>query len=263
MKRHSFRGFFEATDIFGFDRDRERPDQDPTDNLLTKPIKQFDVELMMDLLARKQIGAFEPKLDYMNEIRWGTQPGAIKLEIDTGYTFFIKKLAMDKSGNPRWYTKKSFQLNRQGYGGYEDAVAQEIFEELKRHADGGIATAPERYDELGDLANHIYSKIKRTCRDIFIPEGIKKLSDDAYILTFGVRGHGLEFRNQQRVEQNQTLVSYDNDQGTIRITNYNLLSGTGKAHEFKINQNDLDLYFFPSQSKDEISEPVAVFMKYY
>ena len=85
----------------------------------------------------------------------------------------------------------------------------------------------------------------------------------AYIIAFGVRGQGLEARSQQRVEQNQTLVAYDQEQGTIRITNYNLQSPTGRGHEFKINQNDLDLYFFPSQDKDEISETIAVHMRYY
>ena len=241
-------------DIFGFEHDKD--EESPNDSFLSNPINQFDVELMMDFLSEKTIAGHKGFSLFPNVIQWGNQPGSVKLEVDTGYRFNIKKLGVDKQGNPRWVTKKMFQLNRQGYGGYEDAVSEEIFEQL-------IESTPEDYKDLDNLVQNIYSKIKKTAKNIFIPEGVRKLHDDAYIIKLGVKGSGLEARNQQRVEQNQTLVSYDRQQGTIRITNYNLLSPTGKGHEFKINQNDFDCYFFPSQSRDEISEVVAVRMKYY
>jgi hypothetical protein len=249
------------TDIFGFDRKKE--EENPNDSLLTNPIDQFDIELMMEFLAKKKIGTQKGEVGFHNVIQWGNQPGSVKLEVDTGYRFNIKKLGIDKQGNPRWVTKKLFQLNRQGYGGYEDSVAQEVFEQLEQAGADMIEAAPEDYKDLDNLVHNIYSKLKRTAKHIFIPEGIRKLHDDAYIIKFGVKGSGLEARDQHRVEQNQTLVSYDRQQGTIRITNYNLLSKTGGAHEFKINQNDFDAYFFPSQSRDEISEVVAVKMKFY
>jgi hypothetical protein len=59
------------------------------------------------------------------------------------------------------------------------------------------------------------------------------------------------------------MVTYDREAGTIRVTNYNIKSPVGKRHSWKIYPNDLDLYFFPSQDRDEISETVAVHMKYY
>lgn len=248
-------------DIFGFDRrkDAEQPDE----SLHTAPIDQFDVELMMDFLKGKKIGTQYGEVSFPNVIQWGGQPGSVKLEVDPGYRFSVKKLGVDKTGNPRWVTKKMFQLNRQGYGGFEDSVAQEVYEQLNRAAGDMIEAAPEDYKDLDNLVHNIYGKLKRSAKNIFIPEGIRKLHDDAYIIKFGLKGSGLEARNQQRVEQNQTLVSYDRQQGTIRITNYNLLSPTGGGTEFRINQNDFDCYFFPSQSRDEISEVVAVRMKYY
>lgn len=252
--------FFE-NDIFGFDR--EKNEESPSDSLLNNPIDQFDVELMLDFLTEKRVADMKGKIMFPNVIQWGNQPGSVKLEVDPGYRFNIKKLGVDKQGNPRWVTKKMFQLNRQGYGGYEDSVAQEVFEQIKKAGEGMIESAPEEYKDLDNLVHNIYSKLKRSAKSIFIPEGVRKLHDDAYIIKLGVKGSGLEARNQQRVEQNQTLVTYDRQQGTIRITNYNLLSPTGGSHEFKINQNDLDCYFFPSQSRDEISEVVAVRMKYY
>ena len=72
----------------------------------------------------------------------------------------------------------------------------------------------------------------------------------------------MESAGQYRVEQNQTLISYDRKAGTIRLTNYNVESPVA-AHTWSIGLNDLDLYFFPSQDRDEISETIAVHMKYY
>lgn len=262
MKRLTFKKYFEATDIFGFEPDRVATTSGE-DNLLSKPIRQFNIELMMDLLSKKQLGVFEAYTPFLNEIRWGNQPGAIKLEIDTGYTFYIKKLGIDRQGNPRWLTKKMFQLNRQGYGGTEDIVAQEVFEHLERFSTENIESPNGNFKNLENLVSRIYTKIKQTGKVIFFPEGVRKLSDDAYIIKFGVRGQGLESPGQTRVEQNQTMVTYDREAGTIRVTNYNIKSPVGKRHSWKIYPNDLDLYFFPSQDFDEISEAISVHMKYY
>lgn len=156
-----------------------------------------------------------------------------------------------------------FQLNRQGYGGLEDKVAQEIYEQLEIFNDSNIEAPVEDYKDLENLVSNIYSKLKKTSKIIFIPEGVRKLHDDAYIIKFGVRGQGVEEMDHHRVEQNQTLITYDRQAGTIRMTNYNLTSPTGGAHSWKIGTNDLDIYFFPTQSRDEISETIAVHMKYY
>lgn len=261
MKQGDFKRFFEGTDIFGFDHDRAK--DEPDDNMLSRPIRQFDLEVMMEILARKDINGTEPYMPFMNEIRWGNHPGAIKLEVDTGYTFYIKKLATDRQGNPRWVAKRVFQLNRQGYGGLEDAVAHEVYEHLKNYSDSMIEAPVEEYKDLENLVQHIYNKVKRTSKNIFIPEGIKKISEHVYIIKLGVRGHGVQEMDQMRTEQNQTMVSYDPAQGTIRITNYNLSSPVGGPHDWQIGVNDFDLYFFPTQDRDEISETVSVHLKYY
>jgi hypothetical protein len=258
----SFRNFLESKDIFGFEIQHAEPSGD---DMLEKPIHQFDLELMMDLLSRKRIGVHEAHCPFMNEIKWGTQPGAIKLEVDTGYTFYIKKLGIDKQGGPRWVTKKMYQLNRQGHGGVEDIVAQEIYEQISRVAGGTIDGPQEGYssDELEKLVFHLNGKIKRVMKNVFIPVGIKKLGEYAYVIAMEVRGHGLETQDQKRIEQNHTNITYDPDQGTIRIFNCNIESKVGGPHSWGIMESDLDLYFFPSQSRDEISDCLAIHFKYY
>ena len=267
MRRLTFKRFFEATDIFGFDA--QRSDDEADDDMSSKPINQFDLELMMEFLGRKSVGNYEATKPFVNEIIWGKHPngftvaGAVKLEVDTGLTFYIKKMGMDKLGQPRWVTKRMFQLNRQGYGGLEDSVAEEVHEHLIRAYDGDIPSPTEGYTDLENLVTHIYNKLKRTSKGIFIPIGIKKLQEHAYVISFEVRGHGVEAQDQRRVEQNQTVVSYDAEQGTIRIFNYNIESPTGGPHKWEIMPNDLDLYFFPTQDREEISECLAVHMKYF
>jgi hypothetical protein len=261
MNSLSFKKWLEVSDIFGFERDKRA--EHPDDFLLTRPIERFDVEEMMELLARKSLGTMKAEITFPNVIQWGNQPGCVKLEVDPGYRFYVKKLGIDKEGNHRWVTKKMFQLNRNGFGGYEDSVAQEVFEQLESAAKSMIEAPPEDYKDLSNLAERIYTKMKRSAKEIFFPEGIKKLHDDCYVIKFGVRGQGLEARNQQRVEQNQTMITYDRHQGTIRVINYNLLSNTGGPHEFRIPPSDFECYFFPSQDRDEISEVVATRMRYY
>jgi len=261
MKLSNFKQYFEATDIFGFDK--TRPIEVSKSEVPTEPIHRFDIELMMNFLSQKKLGVQEAYTPFVTEIRWGQQPGALKLEIDTGYSFYIKKLGVDLEGNPRWITKKMFQLNRQGFGGYEDSVAQEVFEQIEKYSEENIESPVANYNELHSLVDHIYKKLIRESKYIFIPEGIKKINDDAFIIKFGVRGQGVESRDQTRVEQNQTLISYDKNAGTLRVTNYNIKSPVGGRHEWKIYPSDLDLYFFPSQDREEISETVLVHMKYY
>ena len=267
MRRLTFKRYFEATDIFGFDV--ERSDEKSDDDMSSKPINQFDLELMMEYLGKKPVGNYEPHKPFVSEIIWGRQPngftvpGSVKLEVDTGYTFYIKKMGMDKLGQPRWITKKMFQLNRQGYGGLEDAVAQEVYEHVVKIQEGNLDGPTEGYDDLENLVVHINNKLKRISKNIFIPMGIKKLHEDAYIISFEVRGHGLEAQDQRRVEQNQTCVTYDKEQGTIRIFNYNIESPVGRGHSWQLMENDIDLYFFPTQDREEISECLAVHMKYY
>lgn len=260
MKKITFKQYVEATDIFGFEPDPQQ--EKAPEELLAQPIHQFDTELMMNLLRQKTIGLFEGNSFFTNEVKWGSQPGAIKLEVDTGYTFYIKKLAVDKVGNPRWATKKMFQLNRNGYGGLEDSVAQEIYEHLNRYYESPLESPAVEYKDLESLTFHVYRQMKKVAKPYFIPTGIKKMHENAYLISFEVDGHGVEAPNQQRVEQNQTMISYDDEQGTIRIFNYNIESPVG-GRTWSLKENDIDLYFFPSQTREEIADCLAVHMKYY
>ncbi len=261
MKRRlQFRTWLEAKDIFGFDK--AHSDEQPSAILAAKPIRQFNIELMMEYLSKKKIGQYTSESPFMSEIRWGSDLGCVKLEIDTGLSFYIKKKGKDLQGQDRWVMKKLLQLNRHGYGGLEDSVAQEIFTHLEHIAKEPTPAASNGFGDLENLVLHIYNKMKRNAKDVFIPVGVRQHDENNYILCFDVRGQGQQGMYQQKIEQNQTLVSFDKDAGTLRITNYNIESPLS-SRKWQIGINDLDICFFASQDRDEISECLACHIKYY
>lgn len=257
-----FKTFIEATDIFGFGKPRE--EEPLTQDLNNEPLKQFNIESVMEFLSKKKLGVFQPYSRFMNEIQWGDHPGAVKLEISPRMSVFVKKMAFDKLGQTRWVTKRAFQLNRNGHGGYEDAVANEIYEVVKKASnDSGVPSPKEHYDKLEELVQCVASKMKRVSKDMFMFEGIKKVGRDNYIIAFNVRGQGVEARDHMRVEALHTQISYDDQAGSIRVTNYKVASPVGGPHSWKVQPSDLDMYFFPTQDREEIAEVVAVHFKYY
>lgn len=258
-----FKTFLEATDIFGFESRNRGQDQTPQDELDNKPLRQFDVELMMNYLSRKKVGPHESTSRFMNEIQWGENYGAVKLEVDTGYRFLIKRLTHDLEGSPRWITKKLFQLNRKGFGGYEDSVANEIYDQIKYHAQYPLEGPKQDFDDLSNLATYVATRMRRVAESKFLYEGIKRVTPDTYQIVFGVGGQGVEARNHFKVEQNVTELSYDKEKGTIRITNYNIQSKAGRERNWQVMPSDMDLYFYPSQDKQEIGEAVATRFRYY
>lgn len=259
----SFRKFYEAVDLFGFENGRDAA-KTTNDELNGYPIRQFDIELMMNLLLRKKLGLHEADYSgFTNEIIWGGErPGAIKLEVDTGYTFYIKRLNYDLEGSKKWATKKMFQMNRRGLAGYEDIIANEIYDHMNRLNDFEIDYPQQSYDRLEKLSHKISQSMRRVGEKMFIFQGIKKLSEQCYHIVFEVQASGVGAPDQHRVENNVTQVSFDETTGTIRVNNYNIESPM-KGFTWKPMPNDLDLYFYPTQSIDEICDCLAVHFKYY
>ena len=248
-------------DIFGF---REKHQKEPASNdFLERPIRAFNMELMMDFLGNKKIELLTSENSFSNEIQLGVHPGSVKLQVDTGYTFYIKKMVPDLLGNNRWITKRIFQLNRQGYGGHEDAVAGEIHEHLERTFKEPLDGPKNDFEDLENLVHHIARKVRRVAKHILVYERVKKLDEANYLIVFNVLGQGTEAPDQRRVEENLTQITYDRDAGTIRVMNYNIESPTGKAHAWNVMPLDFDVYFMPTQSFEEIAECVAVQYKYY
>ncbi len=254
-----FKDFFEAVDIFGFDSSKEDEIIPTTDE---NPIKFFNLEYLMDILKNRPINEWIPHSKFINEIQWGNRYGSVKLESDTGFTFFVKKLIPDLTGNGRWITKRAFQLNRNGLGGYEEWVAAEMFDTVKECMKSKMDSPSKDFTHLYRLTERLTDSIRKAAQQKFIYRGIKQLSENAYEIVFEIGNQGVEARDHKRIEQNVTSVSYDETHGTIKVTNFNVSSDVSKR-QWNPKPSDLELYFLPSQDFSEICECVAVHFKYY
>lgn len=255
-----FKDYFEAVDIFGLDSSREDWVDVKADD--ENPLKNFNLEYLMDILKNKSINEWTPHSNFLNEIQWGNRYGSVKLESDTGYTFFIKKLIPDLTGELRWITKKAFQLNRNGMGGYEEWVAAELFDYVTECMKSPVDSPTNEYKNLHRLTERIVDSIRKAAQLKFIYRGVKQISEKEYNIVFEIGNQGVQARDQNRVEQNITSISYDESCGTIKVMNYNIISKVG-AREWKVNHPDLSLFFLPSQDMSEICECLAVHFKYY
>lgn len=249
----------ENKDIFGFEKYQKLEKKKPEDE---KPINRFNVERMMDSLSLHEVGAKSPYVRFSNEMHWGKGHGAMRVWLGTGLNIMIDRQGIDLTGTPRWITKRIYQIDPSGYGGYEEAVAQELMDEIKKIDETQLDSPKRDYDDLEGLVASMASTIRRTAKDVFIFEGIRKVDANNYIIRLGLRGHGVEAQDQQRVEENQTHVSFDRDSGTLRVLNYNIESSKAQ-HEWAIMVTDTDLNFFPTQTREEIVETIANTLHWY
>lgn len=142
-------------------------------------------------------------------------------------------------------------------------MANEIYQQIEHQSLFPVDGPVPDYTNLDNLVDYVSTKLRRVAESKFLFRGIKRINPEVYQIVFEVAGHGVQYRDQQRVEQNVTEVSYDKTKGTIRITNYNIQSRVGGPRSWKVMPSDLDLYFFPSQDKQEIGEAVATRFRFY
>lgn len=255
--------FHEGKDIFGFEKDRPYRNEIMNKPVNEKPITQINLETIGKYLMMHDIGQKEPWEKFINEIHWGKGNGALRVWFGTGFNLMIERMTHDLDGRPIWATKKIYQLNPSGFGGYEDTIANEVIKELERIDEQEVDSPKNEYEDLEDLVVNMANTIRRTAKSIFLFEGIRKVNDHEYIIRLGVRGHGVEAQEQQRVHENQTRVSFDPKTGLIRLQNFNLESEVGKQHRWEIMPNDTDIYFCPTQGRDEMVETIACALHWY
>lgn len=250
----------EKRDIFGFEKDHQISKKNVRDEL---PIKQFNIEVLMNYLSKFDVNDKQPDVKFINELHWGSGPGALRCWFGTGLNVIIERQSTDLQGQPRWFCHRVYQIDQTGYGGNEESVGQEILEVVKEIDKKPMETPRHYYEEMENLVVAMTNKMKRAARDIFIYEGIRKLDSNQYIIRFSLRGGGVETLSQKRVLENQTYVTFSPDTGMIRVFNFNLESPVGVAAKWEIKENDTDWFFAPNQSRDEIAETISNVMHWY
>ncbi len=250
-----------AEELFGIEKVNSKIPESSLDKD-DKPIKQFDFELFSDLLRMKTVGLFEGNKTFTNDVQWGSQPGCLKVVTEPDMHVAVKRLAIDLNGNHRWLSKRLYQIRKNGYGGYEDIVANEIYGVLQDINKQQLDVADNEFDNMENLAKFVTNKVRRVIPPLLIFREMKKLSRDNYITAFELRGAGVETTSQRRVEQIELEFAYDRDNGVLRIITRKIESPVGGPREWKLKPSDMDSVFFPSQDLNEIAEIAAVHFKY-
>jgi len=248
---------------FGFEK--EHSDHSPKISNIDRehPIHKFDIEELGTYLSMRKLGPNPCYSPYVNEYIWGEDVGALRVRINTGLQLFVDRKAIDLMGNEKWLTKRSFQINREGYGGYEDVVASEVFNILEEVSTLPLDVPKEAWPNLERTVVNVANKLQRTAKNMLVFESILKLANNRYIIKFNVRAQGLETQDHNRVEENLTDISFDEQTGALRILNTNVESPTGKSRSWEIMPSDQDFLFFATQDNEEISEVISTPMKFY
>jgi len=258
----SFSKWFEATDIYGFEKE-EKKDTDAEYGKNEEPMRQLNVELILKYLINSKIGVNEGHEVFANEIQWGNIPGALRITIDPKMTVRIRKLSVDLNGNYHWVAKKHFQLNRSGFGGYEDVIAQEIYQEVKKLENENLEVPSSDYSGFEDMVRSSANKMRRVAKDILLYREIVKKSDDDYIIVFDLRGGGVQAPGQKRIDQFQAEFAYNRSDGLIKTIVNHLESSVGGEKSWTQAPSDYQMIFFPSQDIEEIAEILGVYVKYF
>lgn len=257
----NFKRYMEALADFGFDRKvidqhaSQRPERE-------NPIDTFNIEYMRDMLVERELGLLQPFSRFVNEVQWGTGVGAMRVLVDPKTGIYMDRLGFDLHGEPRWHTKKYFQVNRHGYGGYEEVVSQELFDRLEEVHKKPLDSPKSDYKDLKTLVIGLTERLRKEARPIFLFDRVNKINDNRYLICFDVRGQGMGEPGQKRVEKNVTDVNYYPSEGYIRVINYSYESTHGE-HKWEIGIPDLDLCYFPTQPRDEIIDPIVTNLRFY
>lgn len=254
-------------DLFGFDSEDPIHNKGQKGKFYTpvnpeKPINTFNVERVCKRIAEFSIQDKEPCHKFVNEVEWGKGVGALKVIIHPDLHTEISRAGYDLKGEKTWCTKKLFLVNRAGYGGNEEFISQELMAQLKYVNEMAADSPNGDFKSLQGLVVSMANEMRKTSRSYFIYDSIRKLDENQYVIKFNLRAGGVEAPGQNRVIQNETVVSYDRKHGKIRMTNRNVESPMG-GHNWAIMPSDTDAYFFPTQPKDEITKIIATTMRWY
>jgi len=232
------------------------------------PIKRINVQRIIDILSKNDIGVKKAIVKFFNECQWGDKSGAVKVTITPKINVKIQKLHHDLEGNDVWLMKRYYFIDDVNFAEKEDTVAYEILDEVKKVNKEQLENLSKKVD-LKRLVECINSKINNIRSETLLPnQKIKKLSDNEYNLLCYVRGSGKTgYVGASTTDNiNEVLVSISNHKNTglikIIITVIsNVSSGSTGGGSWVLMPSDFEEVFAPSQSDDEISDFIVTALR--
>lgn len=272
----NFRLWMEKRNIWGFDETEWEPKKPfhpgkaefrGPDDL---PCTGFNVQRMIEQLARFDLGFKKSKMKFMNECQWGENPGAVRVVVTPKVNLKIQKLHYDLEGNKVWIMKKYFFIDDTNYAGKEDIVAQEVFDQVKNVNDEQPEN-PNKDVDLAELVRQLDGRLKGLASNVLLPEHqVKKNGENEFTIFYYLRGGGVgSFTGASSASNIMEVivnVSKQRSTGLIKamVTVAGNLSTGGKgSSSWVLMPSDFEEYFMPTQGKREIVEAIVTALKTY
>lgn len=243
----------------------------PTDNKIPNdlPVERLNVERVVELLSRYDLGSKKPSVRFFNECRWGDHAGSVRAVITPRLNVKIQKLHHDREGNETWVMKRYFFIDDYNYAGKEDVVALEIFEEI-RDVNEEMLEAPGEF-KLEELVKSLGNRMNTLESASLMPvHTVKKVSENEYNLYYYLRGGGATGLYGSGTTKNvmEVIVSLSEQKKTGLIKGIvtvvsNVSSGSKGGGDWVMQPADFEEYFMPSQGKKEIIETIMTALKTY
>jgi len=242
------------------DRSPNFPSEDGDGNL---PLHSFDLDYATDLISEHPVGMKQPRKLFIDKVIWGEDVGALRLTFGTVNDIIIDRLSTDLEGMPVWITKRIMNINREFFSQREQEVVQEIFKNLEEIDETQIDSPLRNYQDFEKLVTAVAYRTGMVANDPLFIDGVTKISDERYLVVFGVRGMGQGAPEQSRVNEVLIDMNFDPKTGVIKIIEGNIESMHKKGMEWALVPSDFIIHFMPSQPKDEIVSSISTIMKWF
>lgn len=219
-----------------------------------KPINYVDSNLIIDEVVKLKINNLQGTKFWENVVQWGTEVGAVKMEVTPlgSYRIVIRKLIKDLLGENIWITKSVIDIDDDNPDHTESDYAENCISLINDISQKNLDYAIKEYSEFERLAWKMWNKCKAIFPSyIMFPVGMKRMDENYYKLVFEFKGHGAEAPTRSRAEQFDIDVYHNKKTGIVKVWGYDIDSDM-RRHDWKVQISDFNEWFAPSQPIDEI-----------
>jgi hypothetical protein len=252
----------EKTDIFGFERERERFRQNVI--IDEDPLKPLMSEKVLDELERHSLGIKPARRSWSDLVEWGDGGlGTLQVSMSPvgSLSATIRRKINDLEGNEVWVCKHIYPM-KDNLIGKEMNLAHDVLENVQKIDMAMVDMPSHDYKEMNYLANQLYGQIKLRRPPIFMQTNMKKMAENVFLFYLEPTGTGVEAPTADRLEQFNINLTYSPKTGLIRCWGNDVLSPT-KGHKWELQPSEWDEYFCPSQPRKEIVESIINALSVY
>lgn len=265
MTSFAFKEWMGLRDIFGFEKEIVQAQQpQKIDDL---PVQRLCLSDVMERLSQNTLIMGLPKSRFMTEMQWGNQPGAVRVVWTPRLNVKVQKLHHDREGNNVWVLKKYFFVNDRDFAGQEDVVADEVFEQVKMVANEQLDAVMEQGEfKFENIVYSLAAKMRQQDNDTIDFQGVKKLNENEYDLSFYIRGGGQGTmygpKGQRPALALIVKMGYNENTGLIKAI-AELIQGVDDTSNWTIQPAEFEEVFLPTQSKNEIITAITTALKWF